>query len=191
VGYCRLGSTPYVTQSRGAINALLPGNSTGVSCDAVRGRALRAFGEACGLVLSRAPVRHCAGYKSLPCRGAFGFCGCGAAPAGFPSSGTGFAPINALGCWAKSISGCLFLRRCSFTPWNIAITRWENSNWHYTTGNAHFVSGAHNGAGGAFQCMPIIFFVCIANTQFGDNWWRENGVTIGRYPASLFLTLRS
>jgi hypothetical protein len=62
------------------------------------------------------------GGKSLPCRGAAGCGGHGSASGGVPASGTGCAPINALGGWGRSISRCLFRRSRSFTPGNIATT---------------------------------------------------------------------
>jgi hypothetical protein len=73
-------------------------------------------------------------YKSLPCRGACGFGERGSAPAGFPSSGTAFAPINALGGCGRSISRCLFLQSRSLTPWNIATTQWKSRKRHYAIG---------------------------------------------------------
>ena len=114
-------------------------------------------------------LRYFSGYKSLPCRGACGCGGCGAAGGGVSASGTGCAPINTLGGWARSMSRCLFrrlfLRSRSFTPWNIAPRRWENSNRHYTAGIVHLVSGAQDGAGGAMQCVPMNTFICMATTH--------------------------
>jgi hypothetical protein len=88
------------------------------------------------------PQHYSAVYKSLPCRGAVGFGRCGAAPGDFPSSGTGSAPINALGGCARSMSRCLFrrlfLRSCSFTPRSLATMHRGNRKRHYTRGYTLF-----------------------------------------------------
>jgi hypothetical protein len=86
------------------------------------------------------------GYKSLPCRGAAGCGGRGSASGGVPASGTGSAPINALGGWGRSISRCLFRRSRSFTPGNIATTHRENCKQDYTSGDpgTGCCDGMHN-----------------------------------------------
>ena len=119
-------------------------------------------------------LRNFSGYKSLPCRGACGCGGCGAAGGGVSASGTSCAPINALGGWARSISRCLFLRSCSFTPWSLAIASWKHCKQHYTCGQCTPYSGAQNGTGGAFQRTPALLRLH-GKQCFWGNWCRESG----------------
>ena len=116
------------------------------------------------------PQHYSAVYKSLPCRGAFGCGGCGAAPDGVPASGTGSAPINTLGGWGMSMSRWLFrrlfLRSRSFTPRSLAIPHRENCQRHYTSGDTLYFRGTDWRWWGV-SAHSDEFSVCMANCDWG------------------------
>jgi hypothetical protein len=164
------------------------------------GRALRMSSSASWISVAR-PL---SSYKSLPCRGTCGFGGCGSAPGGIPASGSGSAPINALGGWARSISRCLFrclfLRSRSVTPGNIATPHRESCQRHYTIGDPSLVAwdGMRNtrfpGHGLALAGRFSIFLSIprsLVKNRVGDRWCRYRGSPIGSSTTSLSLTLLS
>jgi hypothetical protein len=117
VGDYRLGRTQPVTGEQGSEYAPLFGNGTGDPCGFIARalssgvRGILKFGTVARPQSGTAPVtRVCLAVVRSALAVVVQH------QEAVPASGSGCAPINGLGGWARSISRCLFRRSRSFTP---------------------------------------------------------------------------